>query len=125
MNTKADVESTGLDTVKLLAALAILVAGIVGFYYFGSQPLWMRLGGLLAVVAFAVFVGVQSTIGRQAWGFVVESRTEVRKVVWPSRQETIQTTLVIFIAVLITSLFMWGVDALLFTAVRYLTGQGG
>jgi preprotein translocase subunit SecE len=125
MNAKADVEATGLDTVKLIAAVAILVTGIVGFYYFGSQPLWVRLAGLLVVVAVAVFVGVQTTIGRLAWGFIVESRTEVRKVVWPSRQETIQTTLVIFGAVLLTSLFMWGVDALLLTAVRYLTGQGG
>ena len=125
MNTKADVEATGLDTVKLIAAAAILVAGIVGFYYFGDQPLWMRLGGLLALVALTAFVGVQTAIGRKVWGFVAESRTEVRKVVWPSRQETVQTTLVIFGAVLLTSLFMWGVDALLFTAVRYLTGQGG
>jgi len=125
MNTKAEVEATGLDTIKLIAVVVLLIAGVVGFYYFGSQPLWMRLGGLLVVVAAALFVAVQTAVGRQVWGFVSESRAEVRKVVWPTRQETLQTTLVIFVAVLVTALFLWGVDSLLFMAVRYLTGQGG
>jgi preprotein translocase subunit SecE len=125
MNTKTEVEATGLDTVKLLVTVALLVAAIIGFYYFGSQPLWMRLGGLLVVVALALFVAVQTAIGRRAWDFVSDARGEVRKVVWPSRQETIQTSLAVFVAVLITALFLWGVDSLLFAAVRYLTGQGG
>ena len=125
MNTKAEVEATGGDTVKLLAAVLILIAGIVGFYYFGAQPLWMRLGGLLVLIALALFVAVKTAVGGQVWGFVGDARTEVRKVVWPSRQETIQTSLVIFVAVLVTALFLWGVDSLLFAAVRYLTGQGG
>jgi preprotein translocase subunit SecE len=125
MNTKAEVEATGLDTIKLLAAVVVLAAGVVGFYYFDTQPLWVRLGGLLVVVAVGVFIAVQTAIGRQAWGFVRDSRTEVRKVVWPSRQETIQTSLVIFVAVLVTALFLWAVDSLLFATVRYLTGQGG
>jgi preprotein translocase subunit SecE len=125
MNTKAEVEATGLDTIKLLAAVVVLAAGVVAFYYFGSEPLWVRLGGLLVAVAIGVFITVQTAIGRQAWGFVADSRTEVRKVVWPTRQETIQTSLVIFVAVLITALFLWAVDSLLFAAVRYLTGQGG
>ena len=111
--------------MKLLAAVVLLVVGIVGFYYFGAQPLWMRLGGLLVLVALALFIAVKTAVGSQVWGFVGDSRTEVRKVVWPSRQETIQTSLVIFVAVLVTALFLWGVDSLLFAAVRYLTGQGG
>jgi len=124
MNTNTEVEATGGDTVKLLAAVAILIAGIVGFYYFGAQPLWMRLGGLLVLIAVAVFIAVKTAVGSQVWGFVGDARTEVRKVVWPSRQETIQTSLVIFVAVLLTALFLWGVDSLLSISTLYLTGRG-
>lgn len=123
MNVNTEVESSGMDTVKLLLAVGILSGGVYGFYYFEAQPLWIRLLGMLVVLVAAVFVVVQTRIGRSAWNFAADARTEVRKVVWPTRQETVQTTLTIFIAVLVTALFLWGVDSLLFAAVRYLTGQ--
>jgi preprotein translocase subunit SecE len=63
-------------------------------------------------------------MGRGIWRFAADSRTEVRKVVWPTRQETLQTLLIIAIAVLITALFLWAVDSILFWAVRLATGQG-
>ena len=126
MNAKTEVEgSSGMDTAKLGLAAVILVAGIVGFYYLEAQPLWVRLLELLVVAAAAVFVAAQTAIGRTAWHFVVESRTEVRKVVWPTRQETLQTSLAIFVAVLLTALFLWGIDSILFWAVSALTNQGG
>ena len=114
-----------MDTVKLLLSVVMLVGDIVGFYLFEAQPLWVRLLGLLAVVAVAVFVALATDKGRQIKGFFSSAQTEVRKVVWPSRQETLQTTLVIFVAVLVTSLFLWGVDSILFVLVRMFTGQGG
>ncbi|MGB5454140.1 MAG: preprotein translocase subunit SecE [Sedimenticolaceae bacterium] len=113
-----------MDTVKLLVVVALLVAGVYGFYSFAEQPLWVRLAGLLIVVGAAVFVVLQTAVGRTVWQFAVDARTEVRKVVWPSRQETLQTLLIIVIAVLLTALFMWAVDSLLFSIVRLLTGQG-
>jgi preprotein translocase subunit SecE len=125
MNAKTEVEGTGLDTAKLFVAVAILTAGIFGFYYLEAQPLWVRLLGLLVVIGAAVFVTLQTAMGRTVWQFAVDSKIEVRKVVWPSRQETIQTSLIIFVAVLLTALFLWGVDSLLFYVVRFLTGQGG
>ena len=112
------------DTLKLLVALAIVVAGMVGFYRFEDQATWIRLLGLLAAVVVAGFVVVQTAIGRGIWQFVTASRTEVRKVVWPSRQETLQTLLIIVIFVMVMALFLWGVDSLLFMIVRYATGQG-
>ncbi len=125
MKTGSEETGSSLDTVKLLAAVAILVAGVYGFYAIADQPLWVRLVGLLAVVGVAVFVALQTLMGRTVWQFAMDARTEVRKVVWPTRQETMQTLLIIVIAVLITALFLWAVDSVLFAIVRYLTGQGG
>ena len=125
MSTEISSErSSALDTLKLVLALALMVAGIYGFYYFEAYPAWIRLGGLLVVLAVAGFVVVQTPKGRGIWRFAVDSRTEVRKVVWPSRQETLQTLLIIAIAVLVMALFLWAVDSLLFWIVRSATGQG-
>ncbi len=123
MNVKTEAQGSMMDTVKLMLAVIIVISGIVGFYLLDAQPLWIRLLGLLAVVGVAVFVSLQTTKGRHIATFFTAAHTEVRKVVWPSRQETVQTTLVIFVAVLLTALFLWAVDSLLFILVRNLTGQ--
>jgi len=124
MNAKTEDAGSGLDTLKLVVVAILLVGGIYGFYSFADQPLWVRLAGLLAVIGVAVVVALQTAVGRTIWQFAADSRTEVRKVVWPTRQETLQTLLIITIAVLLTALFLWAVDSLLFGIVRYLTGQG-
>ena len=124
MNANTEQSRSGLDTAKLLLVVVLLVIGVFGFYRFADQALWVRLIGLLAVVGIAVFVALQTAVGRTVWQFATDSRTEVRKVVWPTRQETLQTLLIITIAVLLTALFMWLVDSVLFGIVRYLTGQG-
>ena len=124
MNAKTEDAGSALDTVKLLVVVALLVGGVFGFYSFADQPLWVRLVGLLVVVGAAAFVALQTAKGRAVWQFAADARTEVRKVVWPTRQETLQTLLMIVIAVLLTALFLWAIDSLLFAIVRYLTGQG-
>jgi preprotein translocase subunit SecE len=124
MNANTEQAGSALDTVKLLVVVGLLVAGVYGFYSFADQALWMRLAGLLVVIGVAAFVALQTAVGRSVWHFATESRAEVRKVVWPTRQETLQTLLIITIAVLLTALFLWLVDSLLFSIVRYLTGQG-
>ncbi|MGV6825367.1 MAG: preprotein translocase subunit SecE [bacterium] len=122
MNGKTEAEGSALDTLKLLVAVVIIAAGIVGFYYYEEQVLWMRLLGLLVVVGIALFIAGQTAKGRLIRGFLSDAHVEMRKVVWPTRQETVQTTLVIAVAVLITALFLWGVDSLLFVIVKSLTG---
>ena len=122
MNAKTEVQGSALDTVKLMLAVVILAGGIVGFYLLEEQVLWVRLAGLLAMVAAALAIAGQTVKGRRIRGFITDAQVEVRKVVWPTRQETLQTTLIIAIAVLITSLFLWGVDSLLFVLVKSLTG---
>ncbi len=124
MNASTEESGSGFDTVKLIVVVALLAAGVYGFYSFADQPLWVRLAGLLLVIGAAAFVALQTAVGRTVWQFATDSRTEVRKVVWPTRQETLQTLLIIVIAVLLTALFLWAIDSVLFMIVRYLTGQG-
>ena len=114
-----------MDTAKLAVSVALIVAGIYAFYYFEAYSALLRVIGLLAVVGAAVAVAYQTAIGRRFWQFGLDSRTEVRKVFWPSRQETIQTTLIVFAMVLVVGVVLWLFDMLLMTIVKALTGQGG
>ena len=111
-----------MDTVKLLVAVALLVAGIGFFYFFEEYGLLVRVLGLLVIAGLAVAVALQSTAGRAVWDFAVASRTEVRKVVWPTRQETIQTTLIVFAMVLVIGIVLWLFDMMLMAIVRSVTG---
>ena len=122
MNVKAEVESSTIDTVKLLVALLLVVAGIGAFYYFEDYSTLLRVLGLLAITGVAVAVALQSVPGQQMWNFAVAARTEVRKVVWPTRQETLQTTLIVFLMVLLIGVMLWLFDMALMAIVRAVTG---
>ena len=113
------------DAVKWAVAVALLGGGIGAFYYFADQSLLLRVIGLLLIAGAALVVAIQTEKGRIAWDFVRESRTEVRKVVWPTRKETVQTTLIVLAVVALTAGFLWLVDALFAWVVRLLIGQGG
>ena len=125
MSAHAESPASTLDTIKLALAALILAAGIGAFYYFGEVSQLLRVLGLLVVTGIAVAVALTSGPGRALWRFATDSRTELRKVVWPSRQETLQTTLIVLVVVLIMGIFMWLVDMLLLNIVKMLTGQGG
>ncbi|MDH5424404.1 MAG: preprotein translocase subunit SecE [Gammaproteobacteria bacterium] len=114
-----------LDTIKLLLALVLLGLGVAGFYYLENESQLYRVLALLAVSAVAVGVVYTTALGRRINGFRKDSFLEVRKVVWPSRQETIQTTLIVIVAVFIIGIFLWLLDMLLLWGVQVLTGQGG
>jgi preprotein translocase subunit SecE len=116
--------SGGVDTAKLVAALLLVLAGIAG-YYFLPVPDWARWGAVVAGVALAAVVFASSERGRAFWQFVLDSRIELRKVVWPNRQETGTTTAVVFGFVIIAGVFFWVLDLFLAWATRLLTGQGG
>jgi len=104
----------------------LVVAGAIGlFYYFEGYSLLLRVIGLLAALGVSAAIAMQTAIGRRTWEFVGDSKMEVRKVVWPSRQETIQTTLVVFVMVLIMALVLWFFDMGLMAIMRALTGHGG
>jgi preprotein translocase subunit SecE len=125
MSAKAEVESSGMDIAKLALSVLLLIMGVYGFYYFEAESTLLRVIGLLVVVGVSAAITYQTALGQRLWGFVSDSRMEVRKVVWPSRQETIQTTLIVFVMVLIMGIMLWLFDMLLMSIVRALTGQGG
>lgn len=117
--------ATPLDAAKLVAAVALLVAGIAAFYYLADLPIWVRWLSVLAALVAGGFVALQSYQGRNFWQFVQGSRVELRKVVWPNRQETLQVTLLVFVMVAIMGLFFWALDWMLGSLTQWLTGQGG
>jgi len=116
--------ATALDAAKLAAGVVIVAAGVAGFYLLGSQPIWLRWIIVLAALVLGVLVGLQSYQGKTLWAFVQSARIELRKVVWPNRQETMQVTIVVFVMVLALGLFFWGLDTVLGLLTRWLTGYG-
>jgi len=122
MVAKAEVTTNSADTVKLVAAAALVLAGLVAFYYFEGQSLLLRVVGLLVIAGLAAFVVYQTDLGKRTVEFFRDARTEVRKVVWPSRAETTQTTLTVFVIVVIVGIFLWLLDMLLAFLFRFVTG---
>ena len=113
------------DSAKLAVAIVLLLGGIVAFYALHAQPDWQRWLAVVAGVVLAAVVFGSSARGQAFWEFVVESRVELRKVVWPTRQETGMTTLAVFLFVIVAGTFFWVLDVFLSWATRMLTGQGG
>ena len=123
MNTEA--QASGMDTVKLTAAILLLGGAIVAFYWFADESLLLRVLGLLGVAVVAVLIAAQTGVGRSIWSFIGATRMEGRKVVWPTRTETTQTALAVLVIVLILGIIVWLLDMMILWAVRLLTGQGG
>lgn len=125
MNSRVELRGASLDVVKLAVAAFLLLVGIFAFYYFSGLSALVRVIGLLLISAGAVAIAYQTELGRTVWQFISDSRMEVRKVVWPSRQETLQTTLIVVVMVLVVGVVLWLFDLILMTILRLLTGQGG
>jgi len=122
MNSRVETEVSKLDTIKLAVALTMVIAAVVGFYMYPEVSALLRTLGLLAVVGAAAAVAYQTDKGRQIWGFFQDAQIEVRKVVWPTRQETVQTTLLVLLMVVLVAIFMWLLDMFLGWAIRLLIG---
>ena len=124
MNTKADAPPSSLDTAKLALALLVLIGGLVAFYYYADAAKLARISGVIAAVVVAVGIASQTDKGRQVVSFVREAQIEVRKVVWPTRKETTNTTLVVMIVVILFAFLLWVLDWILGGMVQALIGRG-
>jgi preprotein translocase subunit SecE len=106
-------------------SILVLFAGIVAFYWFDEQPLLVRIAMVIAGLAAAAGLMWFSWYGREFWQFVLAARVELRKVVWPERDETIKTTYVVFFFAIVMGVFFWLLDMVLTYLTRLLGGQTG
>ncbi|MDD5412912.1 MAG: preprotein translocase subunit SecE [Methylobacter sp.] len=125
MSTQAEASTSVFDVVKQVFSVVFVAAGVAAFYYFSEILLLYRVLGLVTLMLVVVGIMLTTGLGRNVWAFVLESKQEVRKVVWPTREETMRTTLLVFAMVFIVGLILWLLDMSLFWGVRLLTGQGG
>ena len=113
--------STVVDTLKLMASVSILFASIVSFYYFSEISVLIRALVIIFSLVISLLIFFRTQRGLILWEFFQSSRVEMRKVVWPTKQETMQTTLTVFIFVLILGIFFWLLDFVLLYITTSIT----
>jgi preprotein translocase subunit SecE len=110
------------DSTLMTLSIVLILAGIVAFYWFDDQALAFRVAMVVAGLGLGVGLAWFSSYGREFWQFALASRIELRKVVWPTRDETVKTTYVVFAFAIVMGLFFWGLDWVLTWLTRFLTG---
>ena len=120
MTGKAEATASGMDVFKLALSAGLVLAGIAAFYVFADQPLLYRVLGIVGAVIVAAVIAYTTQRGRTLASFMQDARTEVRKMVWPTRFETLQTTIVVFIIVVILALFLWMIDRFLTYLIQFV-----
>ena len=115
----------GADTAKLIAAIILVIGGVVAYYVLKSRPeVWASWVAMFGCMLLGVLLFAFSRYGSSFWQFVLESRVELRKVFWPSRKETLNTTVIVLVFVAIASTFFWVLDLLLAFTTKFFTGTG-
>jgi preprotein translocase subunit SecE len=124
MNAQTETSESGvLDIIKLLISAVALVGGLYAYYYYANDIAQaVRVLMVLAGAAVGIGIAMTSTQGQRLWHFIQGSRVEIRKVVWPTRQETTQTAIAVFVFTLVMMLFFWGLDSALLWLTRTLVG---
>jgi preprotein translocase subunit SecE len=124
MSTQTETSESGvLDTVKLLLAAVALVGGLYAYYYYETTVAQaLRVLMVLGGTAVGIGIAMTSTQGQRLWHFIQGSRVEIRKVVWPTKQETTQTAIAVFVFTLVLMLFFWALDSGLLWLTRTLVG---
>ena len=119
--TEANIEVKSNKTY-LIAAIGVLVVGMILFYYFSDIRLFYRVVGMIAVLILSGYIGYQSDFGKLVYSYVTDSKIELKKVTWPTKQETTQTTLGVIFVVIIVGILLWLFDMLLGWAIGTLYG---
>ena len=112
------------DKIKMVLAILLVIAGIAGFYMLGDAATILRVASVLGGLIAGALVAWTTAPGRVFFAFAQESVVETKKVVWPSRKETVQTTGMVLAFVLVMAIFLWIVDALLVWGVKFFMGPG-
>ncbi|PID41431.1 MAG: preprotein translocase subunit SecE [Proteobacteria bacterium] len=113
MSSQASESSGALDALKWLFVLLLVGVGVVGNYYYADESVLYRVLALVALAGVAFAVAVTTVKGRQYAALMKDAKSEIKRVVWPTRQELLQTTMIVVVFVLIVALFLWGLDSLI------------
>ncbi|AMJ96021.1 preprotein translocase subunit SecE [Alteromonas stellipolaris] len=124
MSEKTENQSNALDMFKWVVVFALLAGLVTANTVFGEISVLYRAVTAVVVVVIAGFIAATTVKGSTFLSFAKESRTEVRKVVWPTRQEANQTTIIVLAATLVMALILWGLDGIIVRVVGYITGIG-
>ena len=124
MNAHVEEATSVADVIKLLLSPIIIVLGVVGFYYYADVQLLYRALALLLVVVVSAAVFLTTAKGKSLWAFMQESKQEFKRIVWPTKDEAVRTTLLVFVMVTVVGLVLWLFDMLFFTIVQFLMNQG-
>ena len=122
MSAKAELNDNRFDVIKWVVVALIASVGVFGDSYFSAEPVLYRAIALVVLGLVAGFVALQTSKGKAFWSLLKEARIEIRKVVWPTRQETAQTTMIVVAVVLVMALVLWGLDSLLGWIVSQFIG---
>lgn len=126
MNMKQPMQNGALiNRMWLAAAVLLIVVGIWANEHYNYVDFSLRLIGWVVLFVVAALVVYQSASGKQFWQFVQASRNELRRVVWPTRKETLQMTGLVIVMVIVLGLIIWGIDSVLLHVIGWLTGQRG
>lgn len=122
MNEKIKNSEFKLDSVKWLVVAALVAAAIYAYSYFSTESVLYRVIGLLVVAGVAGWLASQTSKGSAFITLCLEAKTEIRKVVWPTRAETTQTTLIVVVVVIIVAIILWGLDSTLSWLISLVIG---
>ena len=122
MSTRAETSDSRLDVLKWIVVAVIVFVGVGGNQFFENESVLYRTVALVVLGLVAAFVALQTVKGKAFWSLLKEARIEIRKVVWPNRTETTQTTLIVVAVVLVMALILWGLDTLLGWIISNLIG---
>lgn len=111
-----------IDIIRFIIAGLVLIAGIAGYYLFPEQSLLLRTIGVIATIIIATLIAGFTARGKLFFGFINSSRQEMRKIIWPSKKEAHQTTLIVIVAVIILGLMLWAIDSILAASLSWLIG---
>ena len=123
MSTSAETSGqSAIDWLKWIVVYAVVGAGVFGNWYYQDQSVLYRVLGLLVLAIVALLTVVQTQKGRAAWELLKDARSEIRRVVWPTRQETLQTTMIVLVLIMVFSLILWLLDSALSWFVSSVIG---
>lgn len=122
MSSSVESQTARFDFLKWVVVVLFVAVAVVGNDYFSNESLLYRLVGILLLAICAGFVALQTVKGREFFALAKSAKAEIRRVVWPTRQETVQTTLIVLVVVILMSLMLWGVDSLLGWIVSAVIG---